>query len=302
MEYTVDERANIVIFAVENDASNSIKTPSAQEAARGYRIPFEQSTHIGSSRQIFLARSAKNGNWTKPLQIGIQSPVTGRTVNNFDYQLDLRLSLSPDGRSLLFQYVVGEAIPDYWKRSPFVQTLLDRYGLAGQLTVLYDVTSGKTTVAFQSLYTLNVPLWSADSGSFLVAAYPPVGSPWWPQEPPNPVIFSDLYDLFWVRPSAGQVELVKSHLPSVQEQPLFWGRDNRVLLYSGTRLGRRAYTETTAGGLSKLRLKSPRRNLCVRRDSPPMESVSSASIRISRRLPSYSSTSEETVARGLFPN
>lgn len=231
-EYTVDETASTVVFATENEVSDSVDHLTTQELARGYRIPFDQPGYAASSRELFLTRSLKSGIWTKPARIAIESPVTHRNVDTFDYQLDLRLSLSPDGRRLLFQYEVGDKIPEQWKRDPFVQTLFTRYGFSGKVTLLYNTTTGKTALAFNSLYTLNVPLWSADSESFLVAAYPPIDSPWWPKQSPSQLIFSDLYDMFWVRPATGEVELVSAHLPSAQEQPLFWGRDNQLLLYN----------------------------------------------------------------------
>ena len=232
-EYSVDEHADTVVFAVDSKTNASIPSPSAQEAARGYPISFEQSSHAPSSRNLYLTRSLRNGVWTKPTRIRIQSPVSRRTVDTFDYFDSLRLSLSPNGLRLLFQYDVGDEIPEGWKRDAFVQILFTRYGFSGQLTLLYDTSDGHTTLAFKSLYTLNAPVWSPDSRSFLVASYPPIDSPWWPKESPSRIVFSDLYDLFWVQPETGQEKLVRSHLPSAQEQPLFWDGGNRLTLYNG---------------------------------------------------------------------
>jgi dipeptidyl aminopeptidase/acylaminoacyl peptidase len=232
-EYTVDENADTVVFAVDSAENDSIHTASAEEKARGYRISFEQSSYGPLSRDLYLTRSLRNGVWTRPTRISIQSPVSHRTVNTFDYFDSLRLSLSPNGRRLLFQYEVGDEIPEDWKQDAFVQKLFTQYGFSGQLTMLYDTAGGRTTLAFKSLYTLNVPVWSPDSRSFLVASYPPVDSSWWPKESAGRVVFSDLYDLFWVQPETGQEQLVRPHLASTQEQPLFWDGSNRLILYNG---------------------------------------------------------------------
>ena len=232
-EYSTDENGTTVVFAVDNDIEDSSEGHTLREIAKGYEIPFSRSAANVSSRgELFVARDVGNGKWTKPEKLTIKSPVTNQRVGAFRYLQALHLSLSPNGRSLLFQYNAGDQIPEEWKKSPFVETLLTRYGFSGQITVLYDLTSGKTTLAMNSLYTLNIPLWSADSRSFLVAAYPPVGSQWWPQQAPGHVVFSDLYDLLWVQPSTGRIELVSSQIPSTQEQPLFWDGDRRLLLYN----------------------------------------------------------------------
>lgn len=232
-EYSVDENAETVVFAVDSVGNDSTHAPSAEEKARGYRISFQQSSHAPLSRELYLTQSRKNGLWTKPTRISIQSPVSHRTIDTFDYLDSMRLSLSPNGRRLLFQYDVGDEIPEGWKRDAFVLTLFTQYGFSGQLTLLYDTINAHTTLALKSLYTLNVPVWSPDSRSFLVASYPPVDSRWWPKRFAGPVVFSDLYDLFWVQPETGQEELVSSHLPSAQEQPLFWDGGKRLILYNG---------------------------------------------------------------------
>lgn len=142
------------------------------------------------------------------------------------------LSLSPDGRCLVFSYK-STSVPEGWGSNPLFQ----RWGAAAGMLGLVDLESGKFRVAFNSPaagWWLPVA-WAGDSRSFAVNAISPVGSSWEErdreegftiQEQVGSYTHSFAVDL----PSVTITEISKHPALWYSNEALFWRSSNDRLL------------------------------------------------------------------------
>jgi len=184
VEYTANRDASIVVFAtLTADSRMQARTRrSPAESRAGYLIQVGgEEAETLQKRLLYVIRRGPDGNWSKPTRIGINDPFTGRHLSefpHFDVKIyDLRLSLSPDGHQLLFSYV-SEPIPADWKSDPVIAHQTRAGSSPPVIAVLYDFRSGHVTVPLNSIKAGSAGSWSPDSGSFAIAAFPPVGSVW----------------------------------------------------------------------------------------------------------------------------
>jgi dipeptidyl aminopeptidase/acylaminoacyl peptidase len=224
-EYSIDRDGTTVVYATDPLKGDAEGGPSSQEIASGYRIPFETPMNSTmSSRRLFVSRR-KAGIWTKPEPINIRSPLSQQTLAALTYLSDLQPTLSPDGRMLLVSYWdYSASMPDEWRKSGFMQ-YRNSAGViqALHLLVLYDLTTGESTVPLETPWVYSAPLWFPDSKSFVVAAQPPVGSEWEQENIRNRYIgHSAGARLFWVQPGSGKVQQVAAKLSFPWEGPLYW--------------------------------------------------------------------------------
>lgn len=90
------------------------------------------------------------------------------TSSTFAYVLNLRLSVSPDGRKLAMSYIAPSGLlPSEWTQGGYVKTLMSLTAMA-LITVVYDLQSEKLTPALNIPWISNVPMWSSDSKSFVM--------------------------------------------------------------------------------------------------------------------------------------
>jgi dipeptidyl aminopeptidase/acylaminoacyl peptidase len=237
-EYVSDLKGQVIVFAMTIPASTSWREVTQQEIASGYRIPFEGLANTAwPEKTIFVTRRTLKG-WTTPERIDIESPFSHQRLSTImSSDGPLWMSLSPNGKELLLQYMDLEShLPERWGKSPYVQYVKGLNTMLGQrVLALYHLDSGATTIPIETPFATSIPLWSADSRSFVVFAKPPVGSEWERKDAeggPAVIDHGSTAQLFWVQPDDGKVELVATHEQASYpySPPLVWSKDDRLLV------------------------------------------------------------------------
>lgn len=229
-EYSMSRNGRTVVFAVEHaEEDTSPLRPTAEESARGYRIPFDEvDENQFAQRSLFVTKLMSDGAWSRPVQITIRSPFSRREMTLFPYVLCLHLSISPDGSKLLMSYVESR-IPDGWKNSPYLQS--SATGLMAPVA-LVDLSSGKVTVPIDTPMLYNVPVWSDDSKSFAAVAESPVNSKWERMDIAGHLARGNAVHMFWTNAENGDVEEVAPHVANTAEQPLLWDKSGHLLIHT----------------------------------------------------------------------
>jgi dipeptidyl aminopeptidase/acylaminoacyl peptidase len=232
-EYSISADGKQIVFATQ--AAQPEGEPMEPHALDyGYRIPFQRkqvSTFL--KRQLFFTHSSDRKHWSAPTELVLTSPWGQSSLKEFAYALSLRLSLSPDGRSLAFTYMENaDQVPDEWKKSSVVQTILSNVGVV-EVAVVVDLKTHKTSLPLQTPWTWSLPFWSSDSRSFLMAAISPVNSVWESQDREQHLAASDGVHLFAVNTETGGVKQVLSNLKGIYDLPLAWNEQGGLLLHTG---------------------------------------------------------------------
>ncbi len=236
-EYSVDRGGSTVVYATDVADHDLKRAPTAEETARGYRISFQTpaETSWPLQRNLFITRRLP-GRWTTPEPLTIRSPLNRRSLPTLPHlgNIGLQLSLSPNGKQLLLTYVdFADDMPDEWRKSGYMQ-LRNGAGVlqAFELLVLYDLTTGETTVPLKTPFALSSALWSSDSKSFVVSSAPQVGSALETEELKDRTLgHSAGARLFWVEPATGTVEQVTASRSAYPwEGALSWTTDGGLLV------------------------------------------------------------------------
>jgi dipeptidyl aminopeptidase/acylaminoacyl peptidase len=245
IDSTVETSSNIEYYGIDStgstlvySAANSMKRetdlpgPTSDEIASGYRIRFGEKQKDGwPISSIYIRRRETNGNWSAPRALTIENPFTH--VKATRLSVVQSLSLSPDGKRLLFSYL-SDAIPEEWKKDPVVQGQPGTANSLFVIMVLYDVDKQTTALAFNSLSPASVPLWASDSGSFLVNASSPIGSNWEQEDIRDHRASPADGNLFAVYVDSDRVEEVVRNVPDHHEAPLFWQKGGDVIVRSAS--------------------------------------------------------------------
>jgi dipeptidyl aminopeptidase/acylaminoacyl peptidase len=232
-EYVVDQEAKTIVYTVDEVPADSQFVPSAEQRSSGYRVAFHKDIAAEwqlPARKIYVTRLDNGGIWSKPQLVTIISPFSNHVVEAFTFvsTAGLKLSLSPDGKLLLISYITKDALPEEWREGKAKRKTFEA-GLPTSIIVLHDLSTGRTTIPFETYLPMNTPLWSRDSTSFVMTAISPVNSRWEQEDLLNP---SESVHLFWVEPVKGKVELVLSHVANGAEQPLNWQPDGNLMIHS----------------------------------------------------------------------
>ncbi len=256
-EYSINAEASVLVVAIARiPGTVPHPMPNASEIARGYRIPFDRRGSSGFPKRVLLVtRRTAAGRWTSPRRIFLRSPFTGQLLQTLSCQEFLDLSLSPNGRLLLVSYVEGGAMPDRWRRSPFVKQV-QADGFPGiHVTVLYDLQTARTSLPIQTPWAYSAPMWSPDGTSFVVAARSPVDSPW---EKEDIRLGTEASHLFWVDVKTGEVQEVAKHLAYPVEAPLSWNRNTGITVQTaGHEISRFTFRAGQWDCSSSFRIPSP---------------------------------------------
>jgi dipeptidyl aminopeptidase/acylaminoacyl peptidase len=220
------------VYAVEQPGSSSAKHATADEEADGYRITMEkQATTLFPERQLFLTRKGATG-WSKPQPLSLRLPSFRKAAMVFAYALDLRLSVSPNGKSLAFTYLADPVdAPPGWQQSAMVRTLAAGAGVV-QFTPVINLTDGSASLPFEGPWAWTVPFWSRDSQSFVITAVSPVGTSWESKDGAQDRTPIDAVHQFEVRLTTGTVHLVRLDLHGIFDAPLAWRLDGDLLLHT----------------------------------------------------------------------
>ena len=236
-EYSIDQGGSTLVYGTDVADHDLEPGPTAQETARGYRIPFRTPSEMWwpLQRNLFVTRR-RQGRWTTPEPIVIRSPLTRQSLPTLPHlgNTGLELSLSPNGKQLLLTYVdFADNMPDEWRKSGYMQ-LRNGAGVlqAFVLLVLYDLTTGETTVPLKTPFALSSALWASDSKSFVVSSAPQVGSALETEELKDRTLgHSAGARLFWVEPATGTVEQVTASRSAYPwEGALSWTTDEDLLV------------------------------------------------------------------------
>lgn len=232
VEYSIDRSGSTIVFATQQQEGERGLQWTPEEIATGYRIPFNESgLYIFPKRRLFITRWDKGGFWPTPSPLTVRSPFSDKTISDLPTYQRLYLSLSPDGRRLVFRYL-DEKMPDEWKASPFGRRT-STIGFPGVVvTVLLDLNTGVTSVPARFPFITSLPLWSSDSGSFVVAGYSPVGSNWEKEDFAKYKGNPGEVHLFRVMLHSGLTDKVVDHIANGYEQPLYWGEEGRLLVHT----------------------------------------------------------------------
>jgi hypothetical protein len=234
VEYSIDRTADTLVFATETSSEASEARPSTQQVASGYRIPFQKENEqaLFPRRMLFVVHRIEN-RWTRPEQIVIHSPFSKAGIDKLAYNVNLLLSLSPDGSKLLLRYFdSGREMPQQWKDSPFVNIFFAA-GLPGvPLLVMYRLADRATVLPMNTPGPQSIPLWSNDSRFFAISAQSPVGSSWERDDIDNHRIEEGGDHLFSVDTTTGTVEEVIATVADTAEQALAWTEQGDLFVHT----------------------------------------------------------------------
>jgi dipeptidyl aminopeptidase/acylaminoacyl peptidase len=228
IEYSISRDGDVIVAAINKPAEEQGEiVHSANEIAHGYQIPFQTNYLFAHPDQlVYMFRRKSAGGYGPPQKLVVTSPFTGKPVAELFSVLNLRLSLSPDGRRLAITYLEqGANVPAAWRASAHVQGILDRTSEI-QITVVIDLATGNATIPLKTPWPYSVPLWSSDSRRFVEVAEPPENSQWDPKDQPS---WQAIIQMFSVDVTTGQVEQVENHVYHASS-PLQWLPDGTLIL------------------------------------------------------------------------
>lgn len=237
-EYDVNQDGSTVVYGTRVPAAIQKRGVTADEIARGYRIPFQEApSGLRDQEMLFVTRRIGN-RWSKGERITITSPLSNERLTALTYGNvpDVNPTLSPDGKSLLVSYLDFSAtMPDEWKKSGGMQHRNSAGILqAFHLLVLYDLATGETGVPLKTTWSHYAPVWSLDGKSFVVVAQPQINSELEKENLQNHMMGSAGAHLFWVEPNTGRIEDVASKLAFPWEGPLLWDKNGDLFVRVGS--------------------------------------------------------------------
>jgi len=168
-EYSIDSPGKTVVFAANAGNSNTIELTHA-DIEKGYLIhPNPPSDTRYHQAHLFVVSRTGRSEWSRPIRLSLTSPLTHEPIQFLSYLISLHLSLSPDGKSLLFSFVDSEHIPSAWLKNPIVAFFKSR-GVPLEMISQYKLTTHQTSLSFASSFVYQTPVWNADSSSYAVVA------------------------------------------------------------------------------------------------------------------------------------
>lgn len=233
-EYSLSQDGSVVVYSTLEPAAAQSVGPTAEESASGYRIPYQEAGGILQSHERLFVTRRIGSVWRPPQPITITSPLSKQPLTTLVYGNvpDLNPTLSPDGKTLLISYDdYSETMPDEWRSSGYMQ-FRNRAGVVQEfhLLVLYDLSTGETTVPLKTPWVTYGPLWAADGKSFVAVAQPPIGSELEQENLKTGLIgHSRGAHLFMVELGTGKIEDVAPKLAYPWEGPLYWDKDGDLL-------------------------------------------------------------------------
>lgn len=236
-EFSVDPTGQVIVFATEETGAMHANGPTSEDAARGYRIPFEMNQNPGVKNRIIFTTRRIGNSWSRPRRLAIRGSFDKSKIDSFlgvDNHGDLDLSLSPDGKRLIFSYESFAPIPPSWMAHSAVSDIVHS-GFPIALMVLVDLNRKTSSIAVQSPWTLTQPFWSPDSRFFAVWSSSPLGTVWEKDDLARHASSIEALHFFVVDANSLQPHLIP--MPKVDkptfDEPLVWSRDGSLLLHAG---------------------------------------------------------------------
>jgi dipeptidyl aminopeptidase/acylaminoacyl peptidase len=215
--FSMDATGDTVAYSISDSAipKQNGSEPTKDQLADGYRISFEEQEEVKNdgfgAKSIYLRHRDARGTWAPAQALSIENPFTHVKTTHLAYARNL--SVSPNGKKIVLTYIT-DGIPADWGKNPFVQ-LVKRSFTSLELPVLFDVDSGKTSLAFKMIVVYSKPVWSRDSQSFFLNVHAPIGSHWESDDIRDGLISTADVNMFEVNAASGSVEEVLRHVPEI---------------------------------------------------------------------------------------
>jgi dipeptidyl aminopeptidase/acylaminoacyl peptidase len=223
-EFSVSQDASVFVVAT-NKATMSEGKPhrTDSEIAEGFRIPFQTAyVFAHPEKQLYLFRRNVKGQGYTPQRLSIVSPFTKHPVIDLFCVLNLRLSLSPNGKYVTVTYLEhGNDVPNEWRSDHRVSDIIGRSGEL-QITVVVDLDHHSSSIPLKTPWSYSIPLWSRDSESFIEVAKTPLGSG---RDDRDEEVGAERIHMYQANIRNGDVHLVEEHVESPYAQPLWWKSD-----------------------------------------------------------------------------
>jgi dipeptidyl aminopeptidase/acylaminoacyl peptidase len=247
-EYSIDHAGNTIVFAIRENISATV-SHSEEETINGYLIPGDGASTLSlvwrSERmpyRLWVQKRTRNGRWTSAAVVTLRSPFSGKPLSTVGMSPQFALSLSPNGQQLLVNLadidmahgteVDGAALPKAWIDSPTFKRRRSSGGLIW-ITLLHDLSNGKTSMPFPTPSALGVAKWSPDGATYYVVATSPVGSDLEAREDDRNPSAGKPWHLWRVDPTAHHGEQILSNLPS-PSRAVLWVDANEIGVRTGT--------------------------------------------------------------------
>jgi dipeptidyl aminopeptidase/acylaminoacyl peptidase len=228
--FSMDATGDTVAYSVPDSVNEKHDKDkiSKDEAASGYRVFEKQDTAAAwMTSSIYLRHRDANGKWSAPRAIALENPFTHAMTTHPAHLF--WLSVSPNGKKVALDYYTNGS-PEEWGTNPYFETLqkqLDKQGLP----VIFDVESGKTTLALKAIFTLGFS-WSPDSQTLFVNSGSPSGSRWEAEDIRDHLVTKNRssVNMFSLNIATGGVDEVSRKLISIEEGPMFFFPNGDVMI------------------------------------------------------------------------
>jgi dipeptidyl aminopeptidase/acylaminoacyl peptidase len=228
-DYSMDESGDVFAVSVGVTAPHDTSKISKGEIERGYRVVPTPEGNAGSwrMRQIHILKRSSKGLWDQSGPLTFISPLSRKAFSSLKAGNGMDLSLSPDGTHLLVDNMEDvKNLPSRWQESPYVAWLGHNFAFI-IVDYVYDLTTKKVAVLFESPLVRDHTVWSPDSRSFARVALPPVGSTWEKLDVEQGVPNDHNTHLFTVNIQTGAVSEV---LRRAEQVPLLWTASGDLLI------------------------------------------------------------------------
>jgi dipeptidyl aminopeptidase/acylaminoacyl peptidase len=209
--FSIDSLGNTVAYCIFDKADQDHMIPSVtpEQVAAGYRVTYLESVTGGfESKSVYITRR-RGIAWSAPQLITVENPFTHKLTTHLQYARNL--SISPDGNKLFLTYI-ADGIPERWKENPWIKEVAASLPLM-ETMILYDVKTGSSALAFQTVNAYCRPRWSADGRFYFLNAHSPVGSEWESRDIRDHQTSSRDVNLFRVDTASRAISEVFRHVP-----------------------------------------------------------------------------------------
>lgn len=258
-DYSMDRAGNLFAVSTVMATQQVSGATTAEELAAGYRIkPLPPDfAGTGARREIHLIRRTPDGHWETGNRLDFRSPLTGKAMAPLGSHDGVAISLSPNGRYLLFDSVeTPDGLPQSWYSDSYGSFMIKHVGFV-IVSYLYDAVSGNISVPIETPIQRNQPVWSPDSSAYARISLPPVRSKWVTEDMQQDAPSYHNTHLFVVHVTTGKVEEV---LHRAAQEPLVWTDTGQLIVRTGDGLIR-SFESNDGKWVEKSRVRIPLQGL-----------------------------------------
>lgn len=230
-EYVTSDRGDVVVYTTRAPLSQSgPQHSSPNDNDYGYLLEAgPKGSQVLPDTTIYITHKLGRLGFGKPQRLELRDPWQPNLPVQKSYVRNL--SLSPDGRNLLFTQVT-DTVPSSWKDNQIVQFIAGASSLFSIL-MSYDLKSGTGRVAFQMADPTSTAFWSSDSRSFLINAPSPIGTEYEQNDAAEHNVSMLNTHMFRVDLPQFSTALISNHAPYNGESALSWLGNGDIVVHSG---------------------------------------------------------------------